>query len=168
VTPVIGTVVFVIAFIALGLSVVLVALRGRGPGAGAPTTESRATRRAWGVGLGLLIAVIGIAIPALVLAADGDDAAKKAPHGVDLNASATRGRQLFAENCSTCHTLAASNAVGKVGPNLDAIHPPVGLVLNALEKGRARGAGQMPALLLQGQDAKDVAAYVAAVAGHNQ
>lgn len=164
----IGTVLFVLAFVLLGLTVVLVALRGHGPGPRAPLMEGRAARRAWGVGLGVVIILIGLVVPGLVLAIDGHKAGREAPHGVDLNASATNGRQLFAENCSTCHTLAASNAVGKVGPNLDNLQPRMGFVLDAIEKGRARGAGQMPAQLLHGQDAKDVAAYVAAVAGHNQ
>ena len=46
------------------------------------------------------------------------------------------------------------------------LHPPKGLILDAIAKGRARGQGQMPAGLVDGQDAQDVAAYVAAVAGH--
>ena len=73
---------------------------------------------------------------------------------------------MFAANCATCHTLKASNAVGKVGPNLDELHPPKALILDAIANGRARGQGQMPAGLVDGQDAQDVAAYVAAVAGH--
>ena len=39
-------------------------------------------------------------------------------------------------------------------------------MLNAILEGRARGIGQMPALLYQGKEAQDVAAFVAAVAGH--
>ena len=73
---------------------------------------------------------------------------------------------MFAEKCSTCHTLAASNAVGRVGPNLDNLRPPKGLVLDAIKNGRARGQGQMPAGLIDGSDAQDVAAYIAATAGH--
>ncbi|MDX6659290.1 MAG: hypothetical protein QOJ55_112, partial [Solirubrobacteraceae bacterium] len=42
---------------------------------------------------------------------------------------------------------------------------PKSLVLNAIEQGRARGVGRMPAALLQVQDAQDVAAYVSKVAG---
>jgi hypothetical protein len=38
-------------------------------------------------------------------------------------------------------------------------------VLNAIQLGRARGAGQMPADIYTGQDAKDVAQFVSAVAG---
>jgi mono/diheme cytochrome c family protein len=45
------------------------------------------------------------------------------------------------------------------------LHPPKGLILDAIAKGRARGQGQMPAGLVDGQDAQAVAAYVAAAAG---
>ena len=85
---------------------------------------------------------------------------------MDLNAAQANGREVFGTYCATCHTLKASNAVGKVGPNLDVLHPPKGLILDAIANGRARGQGQMPAGLVDGQDAQDVAAYVAAVAGH--
>ena len=36
----------------------------------------------------------------------------------------------------------------------------------ARREGRARGLGQMPAMLYQGKEAEQVAAFVAAVAGH--
>ena len=39
-------------------------------------------------------------------------------------------------------------------------------MLDAIAKGRARGQGQMPALLLTGKEAKDVASFIEAVAGH--
>ncbi len=64
--------------------------------------------------------------------------------------------------------------MGRIGPNLDIrvgddISTAAGrraLVENAIEEGRARGLGQMPALLYQGKEAEDVAKFVAAVAGH--
>jgi mono/diheme cytochrome c family protein len=84
---------------------------------------------------------------------------------IKLTAAEKRGRELFGRTCNQCHTLAASKTVGRVGPNLDDLHPPKSLVLNAIEQGRARGIGRMPAALLQGQDAQDVAAYVSKVAG---
>ena len=40
------------------------------------------------------------------------------------------------------------------------------IVLNAIQEGRARGLGQMPAQLYQGREAEEVAEFVAAVAGH--
>ena len=61
--------------------------------------------------------------------------------------------------------LAATSAVAQVGPNLDGLRPPKGLVLDAIEKGRARGQGQMPAKLLTGEDAEHVADFIERVAG---
>src|ERR687893_254274 len=48
-------------------------------------------------------------------------------------------------------------AVGRVGPDLDVLAPTTGLTINAIEEGRARGQGQMPAQLLDGEEAKHVA-----------
>jgi len=157
---------FVIFWAVLGLAVFLVALRGGPRGArGALHIESRNARRlvlAAFVG----ITTLGIAVPALVLARNGDHHAGISLGGVSLNAEQQRGRNLFAATCATCHTLRSANAVGRVGPNLDILRPPAALVLNAIANGRARGMGQMPALLYQGRDAEAVASYVAAVAGH--
>jgi mono/diheme cytochrome c family protein len=164
---VIGTLVFVLAFLAIGLSVVLAAMRSGRPHAGS-RPESRGTRRAWGLGIGLVVVVVGIGLPLLVLISNGEDHAKRGAGGVDLSASQTTGRRLFAEKCSTCHTLAGSHAVGRVGPNLDTLNGgdlKPAFVLDAIKNGRARGLGQMPAGLLYGADAKDVADYVATVAG---
>jgi mono/diheme cytochrome c family protein len=88
-------------------------------------------------------------------------------------ANLVTGKQLFATNCGACHTLSHANTTGDVGPNLD----------DAFRQDRADGVkstsieglvdywiqypntqGRMPAMLLKGQDAQDVAAYVAAVA----
>jgi mono/diheme cytochrome c family protein len=165
---VIGTVVFILVFLALGLSVVLVAMRsGRAPRGSRP--ESRAAGRAWGLGIALVILVVGLGLPAFVLAFNRDDHAKRGPGGVDLNAAQVHGRTLFAKNCSTCHTLAASNAVGRVGPNLDdlviGVQNKQAFILDAIKNGRAKGNGQMPAGLLYGREARDVAGYIAAVAG---
>jgi mono/diheme cytochrome c family protein len=155
--------VLVVFWVALGLGVVLVAMsatrRRR-----ASARPSSGSRRFYSVGMAATFVVLGVVVPAIVMVANSN-ADKDARGGVDLTNAQVHGRQLFAQNCSTCHTLAASNAVGKVGPNLDRLRPTAELTMNALEQGRARGQGQMPAELLTGGDAKDVAAYVAAVAG---
>lgn len=150
----------------LGFGVVFVALRGGPRGAReALYSQSRLGTRAVWVGIVVLVA-FGISVPALVLAFNGAHRASAAPGGVHLNASEVRGRTLFARACATCHTLHAANAVGRVGPNLDVLRPPKALIIDAIANGRARGRGQMPALLYQGRDAEDVANFVAAVAGH--
>jgi cytochrome c551 len=165
----IAALVFVLAFVALGLAVVFVAFSGGPRGVGrSKGRPSRTGRRVVVVGVAIVVAGLGVAVPLAVGLVNGDDHAKNAPGGVDLSAAEASGRTTFAKYCSTCHTLKASNAVGKVGPNLDVLHPPKGLILDAIKNGRARGQGQMPAGVVDGQDAQDVAAYVAAVAGQSQ
>jgi mono/diheme cytochrome c family protein len=112
----------------------------------------------------LAVAVFAVAVPTVVGVAIGDQD-REGPGGVELTKAEASGRQVFNRNCTQCHTLAAANGVGTVGPNLDVLRPPKALVLNAIAKGRANGRGQMPALLVEGQEAEDVAAFVAKTAG---
>jgi len=90
------------------------------------------------------------------------------------------GQKLFtgAAQCSACHTLAAAGSTGTIGPNLDdafrsdrrqgfdesAIENVV-LDQIRLGSGSVTGGTPMPAGLVKGQDALDVAAFVASVAG---
>lgn len=164
-------VVILLAFGLLGLGVFSVAMYRTRP-AGSRAGESKLGRRAVIAGVTLLFA-FGITVPTLVLAFNGENKAGVAVGGVHLTASEQRGRELFARACSVCHTLAAARAVGRVGPNLDvrvgedisAASGRRALVENAISEGRARGLGQMPAQLYQGREAKEVAEFVAAVAG---
>jgi len=161
-------------FIITGAGVFFVAMRGGPRGARESLhTESKAGRRVVMGGVVLAFA-FGLVIPALVLASNGNDKASEGAGGVHLNAQQQKGRELFAHTCALCHTLEATKSVARVGPNLDVrvgddIPTTAGrkaLVLNAILEGRARGLGQMPALLYQGEEAEDVASFVAAVAGH--
>ncbi len=167
-------IVIVIAWVLLGLGVFFVAMRGGPRGARQSLhTESKASRRSVTLAVVVLFAA-GLAVPAIVLAFNGDHKASVGVGGVHLNAQEQTGRELFAHTCAVCHTLAATKSVGQVGPNLDIrvgsdISTAAGrkaLVLSAITEGRARGLGQMPALLYQGKEAEDVADFVAAVAGH--
>jgi cytochrome c553 len=158
--------VLVIFWVVAGLAVFLFAMRAtRKPDVpGERRREPKAVRQAFALSMVVLFVGFGLAIPAVALIADSK-AEDEVRGGVDLTNAQVHGRELFTHNCATCHTLAASNAVGVVGPNLDVLRPNEALVLNAIQQGRARGQGQMPAKLVTGQDAKDVASYVAAVAG---
>jgi mono/diheme cytochrome c family protein len=165
---------FLIFWILLGLGVFFVAMRGGARGARKSLhTESRTGNRLITLGVVVLFA-FGLAVPAIVLAFNGEHKAGVAVGGVKLNSEQQKGRELFAKSCAVCHTLAATRSVGRVGPNLDVrvgvdIATPSGrkaLVESAIAEGRARGLGQMPALLYQGKEAQDVASFVAAVAGH--
>jgi mono/diheme cytochrome c family protein len=159
-----GVGVLVVFWVSVGLSVVLVAMAATRRRRPAAARQSKASRRWSAFTFAAVFVALGIAVPAVVMVANSK-ADENARGGVDLSAAQVHGRQLFAQNCSTCHTLAASNAVGMVGPNLDNLRPNEALVLNALEQGRARGQGQMPAQLVTGSDARAVASYIAAVAG---
>jgi len=164
----VAALIFVLGFVVLGISIVLVAFRNgpRRPREPGTTAQSRASRRLVAVGVTLIIVGLGVAIPLLVSVLNKRDHSREAVGGVTLTAGQAEGRSTFAKYCSTCHTLRAANAVGKVGPNLDTLHPPKPLILNAISQGRAQGRGQMPAGLVDGGDAQNVAAFVAAVAGH--
>jgi plastocyanin len=88
-------------------------------------------------------------------------------------ANVVRGKQLFVSKCGSCHTLSHAATAGSVGPNLDdAFHQPradgekassiQGLVDYWIQYPNVQGV--MPAKLVTGQNAQDVAAYVARVA----
>jgi mono/diheme cytochrome c family protein len=90
-----------------------------------------------------------------------------------------RGRELFVQKCGQCHVLADAGTKGQIGPNLD----------DAFRRSREDGLGEstiaqvvlnqiaypivnppteqpgMPADIVTGQDAEDVATYVSEVAG---
>lgn len=163
----IATIAFVLFFVLLALGVVGVAMRGGPKGMTDPAPPSRRARRVWTVFVPIALIVLGLGLPFWILSANSSGHDKKAVGGVELNDAQARGRVLFAENCSTCHTLRGAAATGKVGPNLDQLASVqnMELTLNAIAEGRANGNGQMPAGLLEGRDAEDVAAYVKAVSG---
>jgi cbb3-type cytochrome c oxidase subunit III len=97
------------------------------------------------------------------------------------------GGQLFTQKCGACHTLAAAGTSGTIGPNLDNAFAadlqqgyPQSSIENVVLDQIRLGSGpiatyttnkkftsqtQMPAHIVTGQDAIDVAAYVASVVG---
>jgi mono/diheme cytochrome c family protein len=112
----------------------------------------------------LLAALVAAAV-ALPLAACGRDEP-------DLS----KGKALFTQKCGSCHTLARAGTQGQTGPNLDTSFRA------ALAKGLSRDTVEgvvhrqilhprrnsvMPEGLVEGQDAKDVAAYVSFAANRS-
>jgi mono/diheme cytochrome c family protein len=102
--------------------------------------------------------------------------------GCDLqeNADLEKGEQLFTQNCGTCHSLTGAGTSATVGPNLDRAFAQArasgmdqdtfeGIIESQISNPRPASPEQvdvyMPADLVTGQDAIDVAAYVASVAG---
>jgi cytochrome c551 len=174
---VLGTWLFVAFWILLGLSVFLLAMRG---GITTPRRrvgpQSYVARRVTGAVFVLLYVGFGIALPLGFLIGNHANANSQVG-GNKLTPAMKSGRELFGRHCAVCHTLAAANAVGKVGPNLDTIKPAEPLVLHTIENGCLQnpppgttsqsclGQGNMPAGIIQGQQAIDVAKFVAQVAG---
>jgi mono/diheme cytochrome c family protein len=163
------TLVFVLFWVLLGLGLLVIALSG-GPGGAAQRlqTQSRGSRRATIVLFSLALIVLGVGVPAAVVYAMNNRNDIPDANVSNLTAAEQHGRELFGQSCALCHTLKASNAIAQVGPNLDQLRPPKALVLDAIAKGRARGNGQMAAQLYTGQDAEDVASYVAKAVGQTQ
>jgi len=157
---------FTLLFVALGIGVLFVALSG-GPGGARKrmASQSRRTRRIALFNFLLAVVILGLGVPAAVIATVNSRDDVPEANVSNLTSAEKDGRKLFGERCANCHTLKASNAVAEVGPNLDNLRPPKNLVLDAIHNGRARGNGQMAADLVEGQDADDVAAYVAKAVG---
>ncbi|HET8756223.1 MAG TPA: hypothetical protein VFM58_09440 [Solirubrobacteraceae bacterium] len=160
------TLIFVLVWVLLGLGLVLVAFSG-GPGGALQRlmSTSRGARRAAIVLFAVALLALGIGVPAAVIAAVSHNDSIPEANVTDLTASEQHGRELFGLRCANCHTLKAANAAGAIGPDLDVLRPQKALVLDAIAKGRARGNGQMAAELYTGQDAEDVANFVAKAVG---
>jgi mono/diheme cytochrome c family protein len=119
------------------------------------------------------VAVVAAGVVAAGCGAQGGDQA-----AADLQ----KGKELFVQGpgggkppCGSCHTLADAGTMSNVGPNLD----------EAFERSRDEGfddssiyritleqidlaAPPMPSDIVTGDDARDVAAYVASVAANPQ
>src|SRR6478736_9437230 len=95
------------------------------------------------------------------------------------NGDRANGKELFVKNCGSCHTLADAGTKGQIGPNLDYaflqsrndglgestfVQVVRGQIAYPVVK-PSTGAPGMPADILEGQDADDVASYVGSVAG---
>jgi plastocyanin len=114
-----------------------------------------------------LCAALVVAVPALTACGDVKD-----PQPDQI-----AGKQLFVSKCGSCHTLSRAGTKGTTGPNLDeafqqslqenfgrsavrgVIYKQI-LYPNRLPNGQGI---KMPAKLVTGQEAHDVAAYVASV-----
>jgi len=157
-------VLFLLPFVLLGIAVVFIAFSG-GPG---PAREGYLTRgnRVFRLGIPVLYLILGGVVPAIVIAKrSGAEGGKGKQRTTPLTPALERGKEAFRQSCATCHDLDAVNARGVTGPDLDDLgQVDTQRVLNAIRKG-GTGQGRMPARLLEGRDAQDVAAYVAKVAG---
>jgi mono/diheme cytochrome c family protein len=127
---------------------------------------------------GLLVILLAVLIPWLAFRADGD----AETGGQEVAANLVAGQTLFKTNCGNCHTLYAAGSDGNFAPDLDVLLAPSGppsgdtaqqtieatkgRVLNAIENGvDSTEPGRMPGGILNEEDSKEVAAFVAATAG---
>ena len=122
-----------------------------------------------------------LVIAAIVAAAAGVGGCNLADSGTNV----VNGKEQFVANCGSCHVLARAGTTGVAGPSLDAAFQRArqdgfgestfeGLVdaqidspnRNAsLDPGTRKALPAMPADIVTGEDAEDVAAYVASAAG---
>jgi mono/diheme cytochrome c family protein len=124
------------------------------------------------VRMALLVGVALVSLTGCELKDDGDNL--------------VNGKTLFVQKCGSCHTLARANAKGTVGPNLDEawqrserdglrrstfegiVHRQI-LQPNSqpsIDRSTGKEAAPMPAKLVTGENAQDVAAYVASAAAN--
>jgi mono/diheme cytochrome c family protein len=159
-----GFLIVIVPFVVVGLTVIFVAFSG-GPSAAREAYLTRGGRVFTFAMLALYLA-LGVAVPAAVIASRGEaEGGTGSLRSNSISGKLEDGKDLFIQTCKSCHTLAAVNAHGVTGPNLDELG---GLdkqrVLSAIKRG-GTGTGRMPPQLLDGADAVAVATYVAAVAG---
>jgi mono/diheme cytochrome c family protein len=128
---------------------------------------------------GLVVVVLAGLIPWLAFRSNGD----ASTGAQDVPSNLKGGQSLFQTNCGTCHTLYAAGTDGNYAPNLDVLLAPSGVpegptaaqtikatetrVLNAVENGvdSTTTPGRMPGGILNQEQAKEVAEFVANTAG---
>lgn len=131
------------------------------------------------IAFGLLVVVLAGVIPWLIFHSKGD--ARTGDQ--EVAASLEEGQSLFQTNCGTCHTLYSAGTNGNYGPNLDELLSPEGVptgpkaketieqtqkrVENAVENGvdGSTTPGRMPGGILNEEQTKEVAEFVANTAG---
>jgi plastocyanin len=122
-----------------------------------------------------------LVLAAIVAAAAGAGGCNLADSGTNV----VNGKEQFVAKCGSCHVLSRAGTTGVVGPNLDEAFQRArrdgfgestfeGLVASQIDspnrnpsRDPATGEAQpvMPADIVTGEDAEDVAAYVASAAG---
>ena len=119
------------------------------------------------MGVRALLCVAGLAATVAVAPGCGGS---PVPAATDVDLA--HGKQLFQQRCGGCHTLADAGTKGTLGPDLDQAY--LGPRLQGFKPSSfeamvhqqiAQAEQPMPRNLVTGQDAVDVAAYIASVAG---
>src|SRR5579875_459911 len=124
--------------------------------------------------LKFIVTVAGVALVCVATAACGTEKIS-VPRS---NAVAYAGASLFAQRCAGCHTLSYDGTHGSAanvrdrqainGPNFNVrCERPIIRILYAIENGGFSGA-YMPANIVVGQQAREVATFVSEYAGRQQ
>lgn len=174
----VGEIIIVVVFLLVATAILYGASRGSFKFIGrALARNERANSRLLTTTLVVVYVGVGIAVP-VIFTLGNRDSTNAQVGGVKLTAAMQTGRALFAEHCAICHTLAAANAVGQIGPNLDILKPSYARVMRSINYGCLQkpvaansgetclGYGTMQADIVEGTQAQDIAKFVAAVAGH--
>lgn len=157
---------FILFWVLVAIGLVFIGIRSGRGGAPAKVNTARGGRAYWYVAFALVLLGFGVGVPVASSLGRANDAKSIPTADInDLSEEQEHGRELFAQQCSMCHTLEAAAAVAQVGPNLDTLRPTKGLVLDAIRNGRARGNGAMAKNLVLGEDAEDVAEFVSVAVG---
>jgi mono/diheme cytochrome c family protein len=128
---------------------------------------------------GLLLVFLAFVVPAWAFMRDGDP--DRAQTEVPENLKS--GQSLFVDNCGNCHKLYSAGTYGDFGPDLDQKLAPAGTpegpdaasqiegtkaqVLSAINVGAndPTVSGRMPAGIVSGPVAEEIADFVAQTAG---
>jgi mono/diheme cytochrome c family protein len=110
-----------------------------------------------------LLSPVAIAIILFAATACGGGGHKQAQAGEDSGVNPAGAKVFEDAGCGDCHTLAAANSKGTVGPNLDQLRPNEDRVRRQVES----GGGGMPSFKdkLSKKEIDDVASFVATSAG---
>jgi cytochrome c553 len=173
----VGEIIIVVVFLVVATAIVYGASRGSFKFLGkALARNERANSRLLTTSLVVVYVGVGIFVPIIFTLGNRDNSNAQVG-GLRLTAAMQAGRELFAEHCAICHTLAADNAVGQIGPNLDILKPSEATVMRSITYGclqkpvytnsaeNCLGYGTMQADIVEGTQAQDIAEFVAAVAG---
>ncbi|MBN8866666.1 MAG: c-type cytochrome [Solirubrobacterales bacterium] len=124
---------------------------------------------------GLVLVLLAVVIPFWAFQRDGNPSKNEG-----IPSDSTAGKEMFQTQCGNCHTLYAAGTDGDFGPNLDQKLAPAGpatskeavdgirtQVMAALENGADDPSvpGRMPAGIVTGTVAEEIADFVAQNAG---
>jgi mono/diheme cytochrome c family protein len=128
---------------------------------------------------GLVLAFLAVVVPAWAFMSNGDPAEGR----TEVPESLKTGQSLFVDNCGNCHKLYSAGTYGDFGPDLDQKLAPAGTptgpdaasqidgtraqVMSAIENGYDDPTvpGRMPAGIVSGPVADEIADFVAQTAG---